>query len=88
MCSTCNFIKTKTQIYFKLIEKYINATAHSQYILHRDTLHSIKRTTFKSVCADFPLAKVTFNRMVMICILCFFTMLLDHCNIQRVYDRR
>ena len=39
-------------------KKCINATAHNQTILHRDTLYNIKRKKCKRVCAELPFAKV------------------------------
>ena len=47
-------------------KKNKNATARGQDILHGDTLHSIKRNIYKTVCAELLFAKVTFNKMVMI----------------------
>ena len=43
-------------------------TAHSQNILHgdSDTLFNIKRKKYKTVCAELAIARVTFDRMVMI----------------------
>jgi hypothetical protein len=41
-------------------------TAHSQNILHGDSLYNIKRKKYKTVCAELAFAKVDFDRMVMI----------------------
>ena len=65
-------------------------TAYSQYILHVDALHNIKRKKYKTVYAELVFAKVTFDRMVMLIIelvmFSLFAMQLDYCNIQRVYQ--
>jgi hypothetical protein len=42
-------------------------TAHSQNILHGDTLYNIKRKKCKTVYAELAFTKVNFDRMVMIC---------------------
>jgi len=69
-------------------------TAHSQHILHfKDTLFNIKRKKYKTVCAELAIAKVTFDRMVMIffvefVIFSLFALQLDYCNIQKVYNQR
>ena len=67
-------------------------TAHSQNILHVDALYNIKRKKYKTFCAEFAFAKVTFDRMVMIfnrtCNVSLFSMQLDYCNIQRVFDQK
>jgi hypothetical protein len=41
-------------------------TAHSQNILHGDTLYNINSNKYKTVCAALTFAKVTLDRMVMI----------------------
>ena len=56
----------KTQIYLKWIKIVKKTTAHSRNILHVDALYNIKRKKYKTVCAEFAFAKVTFDRMVMI----------------------
>jgi hypothetical protein len=68
-------------------------TAHSQNILHGDALCNIQRKKYQTVCAELAFAKVTLDRMIMIFFIEFvfcslFAMLLDYCNIQRVYDQR
>ena len=40
-------------------------TAHSPNILHGDS-DNIKRKKYKTVCAELAIARVTFDRMVMI----------------------
>ena len=66
VCSNCKLIKKKTQICLKWIQIVNKTTAHSQNILHVDALYNIKRKKYKTVCAEFAFAKVTFDRMVMI----------------------
>jgi len=39
-------------------------TTARQNILHGNTLYSIKRKKYKTVCAELPFAKVTFDRKV------------------------
>ena len=70
-------------------------TAHSQHILHGDALYmyNLKRKKYKTVCAELALAKVTFDRMVIIFFyriffFFLFAMQLSYCNSQRVYDQR
>jgi hypothetical protein len=58
--------KRKTQICLKWIKIVKKTTTHSQNILHVDALYNIKRKKYKTVCAELPFAKVTFDRMVMI----------------------
>ena len=43
-------------------KKCRTATAHSQNILHGDTLCNNKREKYKTVCAEFAFTKVTFDR--------------------------
>ena len=69
-------------------------TAHSQNILHGDSLYNIKRKKYKTVCAELAFAKVDFDRMVMIFFIEFvflslLSMQLDYYNtsIQRVFDQ-
>jgi hypothetical protein len=68
-------------------------TEHSQNILHVDALYNIKRKKYKKVCPELAFAKITFDRMVMICfielvMISLFAMQLDYCNIQRVLDQK
>ena len=46
-------------LYLKKCIKCINATAHSQNILHGDTLFSINIKKYKTICAELPFPKVT-----------------------------
>jgi len=41
-------------------------TAHSQNILHGDTVYNINRNKYNTFCAALAFVKVTFNRIVMI----------------------
>ena len=68
-------------------------TAYIQNILYVDALHNIKRKKYKTICAELAFAKVTFDRLVMICFIelvmfSLFAMQLDYCNIQRVFDQK
>ena len=67
-------------------------TAHSQNISHWDTLYNIKGKKYKTVCAELPFSKVTFDGMTMIFIeFVFFSFLfamqLEYCNIQSAWSK-
>ena len=53
-------------------------TAHSQTILHGDSLYNIKRKKYKTVCAELTFAKVNFDRMVIIFLhrICIFVFII------------
>jgi len=90
MCSTCNLVKEKAQIYLKWM-KNVKMQQHIVKIVYMGIL-CIKRNKYATVCAELPFAKVTFDRMVMIfieyVIFALFAMNVDYCNIQRVCEQR
>ena len=67
-------------------------TAHSQNILHGDTLYNIKRNKYATVCAELAFAKVTFTEwscfLIELVMSFLFAMQLDYSNIQRLLDQK